>query len=72
MEFVEMNKPEGVQLCKEAHKVNGIIPQITNIEFDGMTCECKKFLYKKELCGCSIPHYELKQYENPSYVPANA
>lgn len=70
MVFTEMNKPEGVKLCKESHRINGIIPQIENVEFDGMTCECGKLIFKAEMCGCSNPHLELKQYENPSYVPA--
>lgn len=57
--------------CRDAHRVNGVIPQIHNIEFDGLTCECGKFLFKKEPCGCpGNPHDELKSFPNPDYIPS--
>ena len=73
MNFVQMKEPDENRPCRESHRVNGVIPQITNIEFDGMTCECGKFKYLAQWCGCpGNNHQELKQYENENYVPANA
>lgn len=57
--------------CKDAHRVDGVVPQIHNLEFDGRTCECGKFLFRKVPCGCpGNPHDELKSELNPSYIPS--
>jgi hypothetical protein len=54
------NKP-----CKDAHKVDGVIPQPNDLQFDGRTCECGKLIFYKEMCTCpSNPHEVLKTKPN--------
>ena len=57
--------------CREAHKIDGIIPQKTDLHFDGRTCDCGKIIFYKERCGCPAnvtPTYDLKSKPNPNYV----
>ena len=54
------NKP-----CKDVHKVDGVIPQPNDLQFDGRTCECGKLIFYKEMCTCpSNPHEVLKTKPN--------
>lgn len=56
---------EQEQKCKEAHRVDGIIPQSHNIEFDQRTCDCGKIFFYKEKCSCpGNPRYDLKSKPN--------
>lgn len=38
--------------CSDAHRVDNIIPQATDLYFDGRTCDCKKLLFYIEPCNC--------------------
>lgn len=60
-----LNKP-----CKVFHGVEGQMPTKDRVEFDNKTCDCGKFIYKAEMCGCTEPHLELKSYPNPDYIIA--
>lgn len=50
--------------CNNGHAVGLEQYDITKIEFDGKICNCGKFKFVAESCGCSEPHLELKMYEN--------
>lgn len=52
------------KLCSDAHRCNGVIPQSHNIELDGLTCDCKKFIFRAEKCSCPNGGTILKQYPN--------
>lgn len=64
-----MEQTNEVRLCRDAHRVDGIIPQEFNIEFDGRSCECGKILFYAEACGCpsSKDGKKLKSNPNPNY-----
>lgn len=54
--------------CRQFHNIDGVIPAITDVHFHNRTCQCGKFIYKAEPCGCPVnPHDELKTYPNPDY-----
>lgn len=54
--------------CTDAHKVGDIIPQLLDLKFANMTCNCGKILYVEEECGCPTnKHMEIRSKENPNY-----
>lgn len=58
--------------CKEAHKVDGNIPNENDIQFDGRTCECGKLLFYAQLCdSCGGKKMKLKSKPNEEYIPQN-
>lgn len=51
--------------CWDAHKIGLIIPDETMQQFDGKTCNCGKFIWKWELCGCpGRQDHKLKMHIN--------
>lgn len=55
--------------CREAHMVKGIIPQLLDVQFANLTCDCGKILYVEEECGCvNNRHMEIRAKENPNYA----
>lgn len=53
--------------CWDAHRVGDRIPNHDDTELDGRTCNCGKFIYKKEHCGCPGNPWKLKEYPNPDF-----
>lgn len=52
------------QSCAEGtHKIDGIIPTLQDIQYDGRTCECGRIKYIAEGCTCNGSK-ELKSYPN--------
>ena len=56
--------------CDGIHKIGDKVPQIYDLQFDGMTCNCKKFIYFKQKCDCSDTKFDLKSQPNPDYIPS--
>jgi hypothetical protein len=57
--------------CRDAHRVDGVIPQPHNLQFADRTCDCGKLIFKLVPCGCpGNPHDELKSEQNPNYIPS--
>ena len=48
--------------CLHAHTVKGAIP--TTEEFNDAVCDCGKFVWRWEECGCTNKHYELRMSQN--------
>jgi len=51
--------------CKEAHRVDGQIPQSKDVHLDKRICDCGKILFYSERGGCpGNPCYTLKSKPN--------
>ncbi len=51
--------------CWEAHMIGNVIPTEEMQEMDGKTCNCGKFIWRWELCGCpGRKEHRLKMYQN--------
>lgn len=50
--------------------VGDIIPQLLDLQFANMTCNCTKILFVQEECGCpaGTKHLEIRAKENPDYA----
>lgn len=60
-----MNPP-----CTYQHLWSGNPPIADQIELEGRPCDCGKFIFHSEECGCpSNKHMDLKLQENPNYIP---
>lgn len=60
MNFANQSQ-QTTRVCADAHRVDGIIPQITDLYFDQRRCDCGKLFFYKEKCTCpSNPHFDLK------------
>jgi len=54
--------------CKKAHTIGGVMPESTDIQYDGLTCDCKKLIHYAELCQTCVGMKKLlKSKENPDY-----
>jgi spore maturation protein CgeB len=47
-----------------AHVVDGIIPGVTDQQFDNRVCDCEKLLFQWTECGCAIKEYQLRATQN--------
>ncbi len=62
MQYLDSQQP-----CKGAHRVNGVVPQKKQLEYDGKVCDCGKLIFYKERCNCPshvTPSYDLKSKPN--------
>lgn len=57
--------------CYNGHMIDGMPPTVDpnkhepqNHHLMGKICDCKKFIYGEESCGCSIKQWEVKWREN--------
>jgi hypothetical protein len=50
--------------CWEAHMVGTVIPTEDMKDMDGKVCNCGKFVWRWELCGCAKKEYKLKIHQN--------
>jgi hypothetical protein len=51
--------------CRDAHRVDGLIPGLLDVQFDGRACDCGRVIFFAEQCGCAAnPHMELKSRPN--------
>lgn len=51
--------------CQYVHKVNGVVPGMFDLQYDGKVCDCGRIKFIKEHCGCqNNPHDELKSKPN--------
>lgn len=48
--------------CRDAHRVNGELP--IEERHGGHNCDCGKFRYAWEECGCTDKHMEIRMYQN--------
>jgi len=56
--------------CREIHKIDGVVPAITDLHFDQRVCDCQRLFFYKEQCTCPTnPHFDLKSKPNPNYIP---
>jgi hypothetical protein len=62
------------KLCTPDHTWGGIVPvvkpdlnEIQNADLIGKPCDCNKFLYGEEKCGCRIPEWKMVLSFNPNY-----
>lgn len=64
VETVVVNNDE--KRCKGFHGINGIMPEGSDIKFDGITCDCGKIIFYKEQCGCpgSVDGFLLRSKPN--------
>lgn len=60
--------------CSESSTWNMVIPvidpekhEVQYPELMGKPCDCRKFIWHEELCGCSIKKWEAKLLPNPNY-----
>lgn len=53
--------------CLYGHTVNGQFVGNLDFQYEEAVCDCKKIKWSKERCGCTEPHDELVQRENPNY-----
>lgn len=60
----EQQIPENTLTCGIEHKIGNEYYNITKTELDGKTCNCGKFKFIAEMCGCVEKKLELKAYEN--------
>lgn len=55
--------------CKEAHMVDGVVPQERDNHLDGRTCDCQRMIFISEPCGCSDGGgYKLRSKPNENHV----
>lgn len=54
-------KPKGED-CRDAHRVKGELP--TEERHGGKVCDCGKYRYEWEECGCTDKHMEIRMYQN--------
>lgn len=59
--------------CPAGHAWSGIVPKVDesimsvqNHNLMGVICDCKKFIYWEEICGCpaGAKHWEISLKEN--------
>lgn len=57
-------------LCKKSHTwknqtpfINPNILQVQNEHLMGVPCDCGRFIYHEEACGCAVKHWEIKLIE---------
>lgn len=64
--YIVFSRENGEKIqCKNGHAINGIVPDILDVNYHGRVCDCGRIKFYKELCGCvHNQHYELKQKEN--------
>ena len=63
-----MEQATTIKKCGEFHVINGYMPQTTDLQYAGQTCDCGKFLYQAVPCGCpQVKHDDLKMVPNPNY-----
>ncbi len=55
---------EEKQTCNPYHTVNGYVPQLLDVQYNGIVCDCSRVIFYSEMCGCSMPHLELKSKPN--------
>lgn len=58
---------EETKLCTPYHTINGVVPEINDLHFDQMICDCKRVLFFSERCNCpaaEVGTYELKSKPN--------
>lgn len=62
--------------CKKQHQWNGVVPLIDPTVLIeqyplllNMPCDCGKYLYNSETCGCLIKERRLDYIDNPNFLP---
>jgi hypothetical protein len=53
--------------CLEFHGVDGYMPLANDLKYDNSQCDCGRFLFVVENCGCPHGGKVLKQIPNPEY-----
>lgn len=59
--------------CREVHMINGVVPKSDDIQFDQMTCDCKRLIFYKQRCNCPAnvqATFELKSRPNENFIPS--
>lgn len=57
--------------CKDNHRWGGQLPFPEWSHLEGVPCDCTKFLFHAEMCGCAQPKLEIKLRDNPNYQIQN-
>lgn len=60
--------------CSEGHTWNMVIPsidankhEVQHQELINKPCDCQKFIWHEDLCGCAFKKWEAKLLPNPNY-----
>lgn len=70
MNFANNNTQKKEMPCKFEHVINGIRPAESDNQLDGTVCDCTKFIFQSQPCGCpGKKKMLLKEVENPNYKP---
>lgn len=63
---------EEIKPCQNVHRVDGIVPTEFDERFSDKVCDCGKFIFYKDMCGCpGTPGFIIKSKENPNYTQFN-